>query len=26
MIAEAEKDVQVGKVVSLDEYLAAVNE
>jgi antitoxin (DNA-binding transcriptional repressor) of toxin-antitoxin stability system len=26
MITEAEKDVQVGKVVSLDEYLAAVNE
>lgn len=26
MIAELEKNVQVGKVVSLDEYLVAVNE
>jgi hypothetical protein len=26
MIAEAEKDIQKGKVVSLDEYLARVNE
>ena len=26
MIAEAEKDIQAGKVVSLDEYLATLNE
>ena len=26
MIAEAEKDVQKGKVVSFDEYLARINE
>jgi prevent-host-death family protein len=26
MIAEAEKDIQAGKVVSLDEYLAVENE
>jgi prevent-host-death family protein len=26
MIAEAEKDIQAGKVVSLDEYLTAQNE
>ena len=26
MIAEAEKDIQKGKVVSLDKYLASVNE
>ena len=26
MIAEAERDIQAGKVISLDEYLAGLNE